>query len=103
MLVEFDRLFEISRGALGIAAVAEGEAAVEIGLAVLRVELDRLVEIGGRAIGVALGAIGLAAFGVGVGLLLFRARFFDNRCAVGDADVGRLILLAIAQLDLFRG
>ena len=55
-LVVFDRLLEILRGALGVAAVAVSEPAVEIGLGVFRVELDRLVEIGDGAVGVAFGA-----------------------------------------------
>ena len=52
---------------LGVAAVAEGEAAIIPGNGVLRIGLDRLLEVGERPVGVALGGENDAAVIVALG------------------------------------
>jgi len=99
--IVFDGLLEILQRAVGLAAIAEGEAAIVERFAVLGIGLDRFVEIANGAVAVALGAIGLAAIDEGVGFFLFAFRLLGHRGAAGDAQIGRGVFLAFAPLLLF--
>ena len=59
--VDLDRLIEVADGAVVVAHVAIGEAAVVEGERVVRRDLEHQIEVRHRAVGLALGAIGHGA------------------------------------------